>query len=111
MQDGAVGRLAYTPWQLREIIREWRALAEGYDSDLHDAETLRGVQPPGQDAPSGFFAEVVHSSGAALRQSLQQERLFCEQQAEKLQATLNAYLGVETTEAGKFDQQDTGTVF
>jgi hypothetical protein len=111
MPGAAPGRLAYTPSQLREIIREWHALANGYDRDFEDADIIQMVQPPGQDAPSGFFADIVRGSGAALEHSLKQERLFCVQQAEKFQAALDAYLGVEVAEAGAFDRHDTGTVF
>jgi hypothetical protein len=68
------------------------------------------VQAPGQDAPSSFFATVVQNSGETLQQSLTKERDLCLRQAEKFQAALDAYLGVEHTTKSDFDKQDPGTV-
>jgi hypothetical protein len=104
------GRFAYSPDQLREIINEWNDIATSYRDDIENADVVRSVQPPGHDAPSGFFATVVQSSGDALQQSLLKERDHCLRQADKFQAALDAYLGVEHTTKSDFDKQNPGTV-
>jgi hypothetical protein len=104
------GRFAYSPDQLREIIKEWNDIAESYRVDIQDADVVKSVQPPGQDGPSSFFATVVQNSGDALQQSLTKEQDLCMRQAEKFQAALDTYLGVEHTTKNDFDKQDPGTV-
>lgn len=92
---GAGGSFAYSPDQLRDLVKEWTDLATDYQNSLRDAYYLTRVEGPGAELVSRSYASVANASGQAYLDSLQSRIDYCFAQAQKFQDALDDYLGQE----------------
>src|SRR2546430_202950 len=90
----ATGSFSCTPDQLRDLVTEWKDLADNYNQSVADSNALEQVDGPGNEYASKSLASVASSSGGAYVRSLQEKYQYCLDQAQKLQDTLDDYLGV-----------------
>jgi hypothetical protein len=91
----ASGSFSYTPEALRDLITEWSNLEEDYRSSVVNAAQLAQIDGPGTEYASKGHGSVASSAGQAYLDSLQERVEYCQKQVDKLQDTLNSYLGVE----------------
>ncbi len=89
------GSFSYTPDQLRDLVTEWMDLAADYKRSMAHVQDLTKVEGPGADYVSDSLASVASSSGGAYVRSLEGKYNYCLDQAQKLQDTLDDYLGME----------------
>jgi hypothetical protein len=89
------GSFSYTPEALRDLINEWRLLADDYRASRNQAQYLTTVKGPGTEYVSQFHADTANTSGRAYSDSLNKKLTYCLTQVDKLQAALDSYLGVE----------------
>jgi hypothetical protein len=108
------GSFVYDEATLRSLITKWVELADHYDGSL-SRTTLGTVQAPGLDVASEALAKSANTSGTAYMKYLEQNFQYCVEQAQKLQDTLDDYLGVEhhnvmeLVKAGSDQPQPDGT--
>lgn len=108
------GSFVYDEPTLRSLITKWVELADHYDGSL-GRTALGAVQAPGLDIASEALAKSANTSGTAYMKYLEQNFNYCVQQAQKLQDTLDDYLGVEhhnvleMIKAGAKDAQPDGS--
>ena len=79
------------------VRQAWDALRAGLEQDLAMAEKLAAVKAPGHEPASGFVARDQNSSGAALRNSINQMRAFVDSYLSNLGQTKVQYHAQETS--------------
>lgn len=102
------GSFAFDEDTLRDLIKDWQALADSYLDSLESAEAMTVVVPPADDFASEAQAAAAGRSGQAYYAYLQHNRDYCLEQADLFQAALDDYLGVEdaiVTEIDKTERQ------
>lgn len=92
---GSGGSFAYTPDQLRDLVKEFVDLAEDYRKSLNNAKLMAQVEGPGTEFASQSHASVANESGRAYLDSLENRIEYFYGQAQKFQDALDSYLGQE----------------
>src|SRR5207245_4887285 len=87
------GSFSYTPDQLRDLVTEWKRLADTYAESIDSAAPLEKVDGPGKEYASESLASVASSSGGAYVRSLKEKQKYCLEQAQQMPDTLDDYLG------------------
>jgi hypothetical protein len=91
---GGEGGFAYDEATLRTLINKWLELAEDYQGSLSRI-VVTELNGPGSDFASAAQARAATTSTEAYREYLNKNFEYCVVQAQKLQNTLDDYLGVE----------------
>jgi hypothetical protein len=92
---GRGGSFAYSPDQIRDLVKEWTDLAKDYEGSLANADLMANVEGPGTEFASQSHASVARESGRAYLESLKNRIEYCYGQAQKSQDALDSYLGQE----------------
>jgi hypothetical protein len=96
---GSGGKFNFAPNEVRAIVKDWLALADGYAASLRGSTRGGAVDGPAPDNASERHGETATRSFAAYFKSLQLKHAYCVEQAAKFQSSLDGYLG--TDEASK----------
>jgi hypothetical protein len=102
---GASGTFSYTPEALSDLIAEWQSMADDYRISVKESRSLVAVQGPGTEYASRSHATMANISGQAYAASLNEKLAYCLAQAQKLQDTLDDYLGVEHHNISQINQR------
>ncbi|GAB1511868.1 hypothetical protein [Actinophytocola sp. KF-1] len=89
------GQFSYDEATLRQIIKNWRELAQSYNDSLRNARPMALISSPADDFASTTFTGKANESGKAYLSYLQHNRDYCLEQAQLFQDALNDYLGTE----------------
>jgi hypothetical protein len=89
------GNFAYTPDQVRDIIKGFLDLAESYRNSLVNARVMASVEAPGLEYASESHAVAARAMGEGYLKSITDSYHYCLAQAQKFQDTLDDYLGLE----------------
>lgn len=100
------GRFTFDPDQIRQVIQNWKDLADSYARSATDSLIMTRVAPPGNEFVSESFAVKANATGASYIAYCEHNRDICMREAQRYQDALDAYLGVEERtiiELGKVD--------
>lgn len=91
----ASGSFAFDEQTLRDLVKDWLALAESYRESARRARHMAMVQAPGLDFASEAQIQAVGRHGGAYLDYVTHNHDYCVRQAQIFQDALHDYLGVE----------------
>ena len=103
------GSYAFDPDTIRQVINNYKDLADSYNESKQVAERMAKVAPPGNEFVSEAFAEAANASGKSYIAYCEYYKGFFLGEAQKCQDALDAYLGAEeqtVIDLGKTDDGD-----
>jgi hypothetical protein len=89
------GSFTFDPDTIRQVINNYKDLADSYDQSVRDADPMAVVGPSADEFVSESFAEKASTSGASYIAYCRHYAGFYLREAQKCQDALDAYLGVE----------------
>jgi hypothetical protein len=104
------GTFTFDPDTIREVINNYKDLADSYARSVQDAAPMALVTGPADEYVSESFADKANASGASYIAYCDHYAGFYLREAQKCQDALDVYLGVEErTVIGLGDAGDGGS--
>jgi len=103
------GSYTFDPDTIRQVINNYKDLADSYNKSADEAEPMTRVAPPGNEFASEGFATAANTSGESYVAYCTHYTAFFLGEAQKCQDALDAYLGAEehtVIELGKASDGD-----
>lgn len=89
------GRFTFDSDQIRQVITNWKDLADSYDRSIEQARPMAAIGPPGEEFASLGFATAANASGNSYLAYCARNRDICLREGQRYQDALDAYLGAE----------------
>jgi PE family protein len=89
------GGFTFDPETIREVINNYKDLADSYAQSAKDAWSMTQVGPSADEFVSKSFAEKANRSGGSFVEYCRHYAAFYSREAQKCQDALDTYLGVE----------------
>jgi hypothetical protein len=89
------GQFSFDEAAMKQIIANWKELANSYNDSIRNARRMVQVTPPAEDFASVGFVNTANESGQSYLSYLEHNRDYCKEQAQLFQHALDDYLGVE----------------
>ena len=93
--DGTGGSFTFDPDTIRQVINNYKDLAESYAQSVEDAEPMGRVSAPADEYASRSFAAKANASGVSYIAYCKHYAGFYLREAQKCQDALDTYLGTE----------------
>jgi putative methionine-R-sulfoxide reductase with GAF domain len=89
------GGFTFDPDTIRQVINNYKDLADSYDESVRDARPMAMLTPSADEFVSESFAAKANASGTSYIAYCQHYAGFYLREAQKCQDALDAYFGVE----------------
>lgn len=102
------GKFAFNEDDMVKIRDNWLDLADSYRTSMSNAKRMARIEPPAEDMASVFHTNAANNSGKSYHTYLENNRDYCEQQAQLFHDALADYRGVEHTNVLEIDGASEG---
>src|SRR6266498_3223988 len=89
------GSYTFDPDTIRQVINNYKDLADSYDESRQNAGRMTKVAPPANEFVSEAFAEAANASGESYVAYCEYYKDFFLREAQKCQDALDTYLGAD----------------